>query len=472
MASEIKQFSTLPGWAPRANAQRSFEFLNWGWLDHTEQTLFEGVRQLRGGESIHCSLEELSAGLPIKRWYELKPRAFQGDAQTAAEEFQSLFTDSVRLRLRADVAVGSCLSGGLDSSSIVCVANRLLRAAGVESQQSTFSACAKEKRYDEREYIDLVVADTGVRAHYVYPALEALFDTLGAMTWHQDEPFGSTSPYAQWHVFKLAAGAQVKVLLDGQGADELLGGYHSFFAAHFAGLLVGGHFATLVHEARAAKRLHGLGAVGLSGYLANALLPEGLRQPLRRLGGKASSTASWFDKRRFTIDDRDPALAHGHKTTSVNEMSRALLLDSSIPKLLHWADRNSMAHSVESRLPFLDFRLAEFVLGLPPEIKLSGATTKRVLRDAMRGELPERVRMRMDKMAFATPEQKWIRQDAPERFQLELRKAVDASHGMLNDAALSQLDAVVAGKAPFDFLVWRMISFGAWMSRFGVQAPA
>ncbi|MGA6826576.1 asparagine synthase (glutamine-hydrolyzing) [Nitrospira sp. NS4] len=472
MASEIKQFSVLPGWSPVMNGQRAYEFLNWGLLDHTEETLFNGVRQLRGGECLHCPLEELPVSFPIKRWYQMTPRSFQGDRKAAADEFCALFTDAVRLRLRADVPVGSCLSGGLDSSSIVCVANNLLRSAGAASQQNTFSACAKVKRYDERKYIDIVVDRTGVHAHYVYPDLGELFETLDVLTWHQDEPFGSTSIYAQWHVFKLAAQARVKVLLDGQGADELLGGYHGFFAPHFAGLFATGRWGALLREIRAANRLHGLGFAGASKYLANAVLPELLRRPLRRLAGKSSSAPTWFDRGRLAIDDRDPFPAYGFKTTSVDQMAHTLLTATSVPMLLHWEDRDSMAHSVESRLPFLDFRVAEFLMGLPAEMKLWDATTKQVLRESMRGILPEPIRMRMDKMGFVTPEEPWVRQEAPERFRVELRRAVDASQGVINDAILDHFDAIVAGRAPFNFLIWRMISFGRWMDRFGVRVVA
>jgi asparagine synthase (glutamine-hydrolysing) len=469
MASEIKQFSTLPGWSPVLNGQRAYEFLNWGLLDHTEETLFNGVRQLRGGECLHCSLEELSVSLPIKRWYQLEPRSFDGDMKAAADGFCSLFTDSVRLRLRADVPVGSCLSGGLDSSSIVCVANHLLRAAGAESRQNTFSACNKEKRYDERNYIDIVVGCTGVQAHFVYPALDELFETLDAITWYQDEPFGSTSIYAQWHVFKLASQAHVKVLLDGQGADELLAGYHGFFAPHFASLLATRRWGTLLREVRAANRLHGLDLGRVSKYLANAILPESLRQPLRRLVGKPSSAPGWFNRDRLAIDDRDPSLAYGLKTTSVNQMAHVLLTGTGVPMLLHWEDRDAMAHSVESRLPFLDFRVAEFLMGLPAEMKLWDATTKQVLREAMRGMLPEPIRTRMDKMGFVTPEEVWVRNQAPDLFRSELRRAIEATSGILNANALDHLEGVISGKKRFSFLPWRMISFGRWMEKFGLR---
>lgn len=469
MASEIKQFTVLPGWSPRANGQQVYDFLNWGLFDHTEETMFQGVRQLRGGEYIDGAIKDLQKTFPIRRWYQLTPRPFSGDMKMAADEFVALFTDAVRLRLRADVPVGSCLSGGLDSSSIVCVANLLLRSAGAGSNQNTFSACATEKRFDERHHIDVVVGHTGVKAHYVYPDLGELFETLDAMTWHQDEPFGSTSMWAQWKVFELAKSSRVKVLLDGQGADELLLGYHGFFAPHFAGLFAARRWGTLLREVYAAKRLHELSYVSSVKYLANAILPEPLRRPLRRLVGKPSSMPHWINQERLACDDRDPTLAYGFKTTSVNQMAHAMLTATSVPMLLHWEDRDSMAHSIESRLPFLDYRVAEFLMGLPAEMKLWNATTKQVLREAMRGTLPEPIRIRMDKMGFVTPEETWVRKDASERFRVELRRAVDASQGVLKASALDHFDAVIGGRESFNFLVWRMISFGRWMERFNVR---
>src|SRR5262249_42541455 len=159
-----------------------------------------------------------------------------GTFDEAAQELERLLTDSVRLRMRADVPVGSCLSGGLDSSSIVCIMNRLLRAQDAHGLQKTFSACSEVKRFDEREFIDAVVRSTGTDAYYVCPRLADLFPALDRITRHQDEPFGSTSIFAQWHVFQLAAVNNVKVVLDGQGADEQLAGYHNYFAPRFGRL--------------------------------------------------------------------------------------------------------------------------------------------------------------------------------------------------------------------------------------------
>ncbi|MEN6621163.1 MAG: asparagine synthase-related protein [Smithella sp.] len=141
---------------------------------------------------------------------------------------------------------------------------------------------------------------------------------------------------------------------------------------------------------------------------------------------------------------------------------------TSIPTLLHYEDRDSMAHSVESRVPFLDYRLVEFVLGLPDEFKLSNGVTKRVLREGMSGLLPDTIRDRMDKLGFVTPEEVWVKEHAPDLFQLKLQRAVDSSQGILSPKCLELLDEVICGAAPFSFLIWRMISFGEWMETFSV----
>jgi len=473
-ASEIKQFALIPGWRAALNGQRTYDFLNWGLFDHTDETLFDGVFQLRGGEAATI---ELGSGpfapgrrLPTSRWYTLRPGQFSGSLEDAGAEFRRLFTDSVRLRLRADVAVGSCLSGGLDSSSIVCVANDLLRQSGSAARQKTFTAEAVIKEFDERDFADEVVRATGVDGHYVEPTYEGLFDLLGRITWHQDEPFGSTSVYAQWHVFRIAAECGVKVMLDGQGADEQLAGYHGFFSPQFGALLRGMHWCTLSREVLAARATHGYSLAWGLQQLLNNVLPEVLRQPLRGLIGRSSARARLLDLERLGAVERDPFLAMGSvKARTVQDMSRAQLTAASLPMLLHWEDRNSMAHSVEARVPFLDYRLVEFALGLPDAHKIKGGLTKRVLREAMAGIVPERVRTRTDKLGFVTPEEQWLRRTDPAAFREALAEAVAAAGGVLRGEVLDFFDQVVAGRKRFSFLIWRLISFGTWLRAFSVR---
>jgi asparagine synthase (glutamine-hydrolysing) len=475
-ASEIKQFSVLPGWSPRMNGQRVYDFLNWRVTDHTAETMFAGVHQLRGGECLELPWPAAGARAPCPasealraaRWYVLRPAPFSGSFEDAAERFRELLTDSVRLRLRADVPVGSCLSGGLDSSSIVCSMDRLLRAGGGQAVQKTFSAYSEDPRFDERAYVEEVVRHTAVEPHAVTPGMDGAFDTLGCMTWHQDEPFGSTSIYAQWNVFRLARENGVVVMLDGQGADEQLAGYHTFFAPRFAGLLKAGRLPTLWSDVRATRRLHGVSPLSAAAQVLNMLLPQAARRVARRFAARTQEAPAWLDLGVLGAAPGDPFAERGAQTGSVEALSVAQLTATNLQMLLHWEDRDSMAHSVESRIPFLDYRLVEFVLGLPTDYKIAGGVTKRVLRESMRGVLPERVRGRMDKMGFLTAEEAWAKERAPGRFVQAAREAVEASAGVLRPEAVAKVERIAAGAEPWEPLAWRLISFGAWMRRFGV----
>jgi len=472
--SEIKQFTAYPDWKAYVNGQRAYDFLVWGLTDHTDETLFEGVYQLRPGCSATIDVQawqgQIAGGrLPVRQWYTLTAQPYTGDFADAAEQFKDKFTESVKLRLRADVAVGSCLSGGLDSSSIVCVANQLLREQDAHLLQRTFSACAEIERFDERVWIDEVVRNTGVDAHYVYPSLEKLFDESTSITWHQDEPYGSTSIYAQWNVFRLAAENDVKVMLDGQGADEQLAGYHGYFAARFADLVLKGQWLTLWQEMQMTKSRHGYSMFRLMASMAHVLLPKGVKDVLRRATGRNHSSPTWLNMQALGAVQADPFAKYGGDTNTIQAMSMAQLTATNMQMLLHWEDRNSMAHSIESRVPFLDYRLVEFVLGLPDEYKLSCGITKRVQRAGMSGILPDMIRDRMDKLGFVTPEEVWVKQQAPDIFRAKLDGAIKGSHGILKPRACKMLEAMIDGQQDFNFGVWRMISFGEWLGQFSVE---
>lgn len=463
IASEIKQFTTLPGWEAKLHHQRAYDYLNWGVTDHSEDTLFAGVHQLRGGCYLEFSLD--APKITPKRWYELTATPFEGSLTTAAAAFSELLEDAIRLRLRADVDVGSCLSGGLDSSSIVCLANRLLREKEAANKQKTFSACSDVARFDERHFIDLVVNHTDVEGHYTYPSREKLFDDLDRLIWHQEEPFGSTSMYAQWLVFELVRSQNVKVMLDGQGADEQLGGYHGFMGNRLYDLLTTFQWGQLWKEARSLQARHQTRQP--LKQLAAKMLPEPILQPLRKLMGQSSVAPHWLNLELLTVHDRNPFQGMPGKT--VYEQSRLQMLHSSLPMLLRYEDRNSMAHSVESRTPFLDYRLVEFNMGLPSQYKLSDGWTKHVLRTGMKGVLPEPIRLRVDKIGFATAEEEWIRHQSANSFRFSLKESLGASQGVLKPEVVDVLDEIIAGKRPFSFLPFRFICFGKWMQQFNVS---
>jgi len=258
-ASEIKEFTVLPGWKAKLNGPQAYDFLvsEAGLANHTSETLFRDVYQLRGGEAFEVQVSSLSTELPIYRWYDLKINKFDITLEEAKKEFLKLFQDTIRIRLRSDVPVGSCLSGGLDSSSIVCVVNDILKEEKLEEIQKTFSACSDVEKLDERKFIDEVVKSRNIEAKYIYPSPEKMLDCIDSLTWHHDEPFDCTSIYAQWLVFQLASENGIKVMLDGQGSDEQLCGYHRFFGCRYAQLFESLNLLRLGCEIGKVKTLHG-----------------------------------------------------------------------------------------------------------------------------------------------------------------------------------------------------------------------
>jgi asparagine synthase (glutamine-hydrolysing) len=466
-ASEIKQFTVLPGWIPKLNKSRAYDYLVRALTDHTSETLFEGVFQLRGGAAVEFCIGDTPQPLPVYQWYSLKYTPFNGSLDTASEAFRKLFTDSVNLQLRADVPVGSCLSGGLDSSSIVCVVNTILKAENKEGIQKTFSACSHVKRFDEREYIEEVGKIRQIETGYVYPSLNNLFGNLDEIIWHHDEPFGSTSVFAQWLVFKLAADSRVTVMLDGQGADEQLCGYHTFFIYRFIELFRQGRWMELTREMKVVNKQFGYSSFIYLKAIMFYEIPQSFRSLLAKVVRKRTIQPSWISLSESGFNP-DLNIADFRKMPIITAFSQLQLFFTSLPMLLHWEDRDSMAHSIESRVPFLDHRLVESVLNLPSEYKIKGDCTKIVLRHSMSGILPEKIRSRKDKMGFVTAEEDWVLTENSDLFRQEVEKAIVSSRGVLNEHALSEFEEIVAGNRPFSFVIWRWICFGRWMEKYSV----
>jgi asparagine synthase (glutamine-hydrolysing) len=351
----------------------------------------------------------------------------------------------------------------------VCLANGLLRQSDAHSHQKTFSACSRFEKFDERRYVDIVAAHTGVDSRCVYPDLGELFEQNRRITWFHDEPFGTTSVFAQWKVFELAASAGVKVMLDGQGADEQLAGYDSFLQARVRGLIGRGAWAELARELAALRETRKYTSSALFKLTASAALPIMLKRGLWRVvKGKRDAALGWID---LGVLDVSPELVgfRDQEDHSIRSLSIDQLVRSNLPKLLHWEDRDSMAHSLESRVPFLDYRLVEFSLGMPDAYKLRTGVTKRILRDAMQSVLPELIRNRTDKMGFVTPEEVWLREIGADQFRSALAQSILSSKRVIRSDARNLLDDMIAGRKAYSSEIWRIISFGCWMEVFNVD---
>lgn len=471
-ASQIKAILASGLVQARPYEPAIYDYLLYGLVDHEPTTCFEGIKQLPPG---HYLTLDLSRGtLQITKWYELPAGPERRDRLADKEyvqQFYELFRDAVRLRLVSDVPVGTCLSGGLDSSSIVCMVDRIMREEGAKlgglDQQHTFSARYEDPAHDEGPFIEAVVAKTQVRAHAVYPTGDELVRDLQMLVRVQDQPFGSTSIYAQWRVFQLARESGVTVTLDGQGGDEILAGYHSYYAPYLASLLRSVQVASFGRELYAWHALHGYPLLKGMGATARALLPPAWKTMVRKSLTQVARHgvgALWKGARSLGLKDA----ADGQVLPS-DAFSCALYfgIKRGLPALLRYEDHNSMAHGIESRTPFLDYRLVELALQTPHRLKIRHGVTKILLREAMRGILPEKVRTRVDKVGFSTPEAEWFRGPMVQVIADVFRSSSFRARPYFDCNQVEQVfRAHVERKRNASNLIWRWLNLELWLRQY------
>jgi len=455
--SEIKALLQEPGLALAPNHRMVHAYLLLGLQDHSEETFFEGIEQLRPGHALVLERGRLR----LWKWWDLDTAAAteEIDDEAATRSFQDLFLDAVRLHLRSDVPVGSCLSGGLDSSSIVCTMQRKLGTLPTK----TFSACFDDPACDERPYLHAVVVHTGVDSLEVFPDGRRLYQDLPRILWHQEEPFGGTSYLAQWAVMQAAADHGVKVLLDGQGGDELLCGYPGYWGSYLGDLVRQGAVGQAVREGLASRQCRPATSPTVAANFARALLPDAIvasaRSRLKRHG-------VWINPdfaERYSL-----ATGYATKfTTALENHVAAYLQTHSLPALLHHEDRSAMAFSVEARLPFLDVRLVERLVRWPARLKLRNGRSKFILREAMAGVLPETVRQRTDKMGFTTPQDRWLGETWKSDVEALFGSQAFAQRGYWDPIRLQRAyREYCAGNRTLGSSLWRCVCLELWHQRF------
>ncbi|MDQ3809708.1 MAG: asparagine synthase (glutamine-hydrolyzing) [Chloroflexota bacterium] len=417
---------------------------NWGL---TSQLLYGGrLDQIATrGATFYADIEEVPAGSAFELDLNGHLQEWQywslGDlpATTVDDppaEFLRLFTDAVRLRMRSDVPVGVSLSGGLDSTSIISVMARLRAGAGPVTPTASLQAFSYvSPEFDESAYIAQTVEQTGATLRLVDIDPQRLWDTLDRLLWHHDEPVHSFTALIGYEVYRLAAANSVKVVLSGQGADETIGGYPSYFTDHWYTLFRSRQLGTAWSEISEHCRAHGGDR--------RTVFARALRHFLRSELGRSTVYRSLAQARRHRALAEHPwftpELRGELRAASAEYLERTLhaTLERSVelaplPLYLRVEDRNSMAHSVEARLPFLDYRLVSMLFALPGQWKMRGPLNKYVLREAMRDQIPELVRARVDKMGFPTPINKWFASIFYEPMQDLLASQVVRTRGIYN----------------------------------------
>ncbi|PYX32930.1 MAG: asparagine synthase (glutamine-hydrolyzing) [Acidobacteria bacterium] len=402
--SEIKQLLPLLP-SRELNASVMTAYLAQGLLDHDVETFFRGITRVPPGTNVIVSLD--SGAVEERNYWSFESRGkTSASSKDLVEEFRSLFFDSVRIRLRSDVKVGVLLSGGLDSSAVTTAVKLVCG-----EQLQTYSIVSDEG-YDERRFIDMMAA-TGVPNRKVTFRVGNVLDCLEQVLYYSDEPFAGFSVIAQHQLFAaIKHDSDVTVLLSGQGGDETLLGYLKFFFFHVQLLLKAGKYLDAM-LLLARSSLHRTAVTQFQMSEARRYMQRNRRGIWQTMLRKSEPVPVWQcgDMRSRQIAD---------------------IRNYSVPALTHYEDRNSGAHSLEVRHPFLDHRLVNFVVNLPTELKIHQGWTKYILRAAL-PEMPAALRWRRDKQGFLVPEQLWLKRELVQVIQQRFQGSTLAALDILND---------------------------------------
>lgn len=381
---------------------------------------------------------------------------FEGDAVAT---FATLFEDAVRLRLRSDVPVGVALSGGMDSSSIISMMARALGTSDGASMHGRLNAFSyTPKDFDEEQYVSDTVQLTGATLHRTNPSPAEMWSTLPIALDAHDEPLHSASALAGYHVYQLAAKAGVRVVLGGQGADETIGGYSPFFSETWLELVRSMRLMRAVSEVKEFAKVHKQPAAGLLRSLLLRWMATSIPRPrstAHRPGAYANMLTGDARKLNSESYERPPLGLRDVLAHSVEQYP--------LPLYLRIEDRNSMAHSVEARLPFLDYRLVTFAFQLDNSWKIRGPWNKYVLRTAMKGVVPESVRTRVDKMGFPTGFAAWIRGPLKRTVEDVIESGSLADTGIINVSEVRRLfQEHQLGTLDHSSAIFNALQFAEW----------
>lgn len=446
--SEIKQVLAGRGGSAVANMRAVRDFLIEGYSGHSCETFFEDVHALAAGHNLVYSLATHT--FRHYRYYELRADAgIQAlDEQAATARLLAELKRSVAYRLRSDVKVGTCLSGGLDSSSIAGLASALYHADSSERFQAIHARNGVPE-FDETDYARELASSCDIDLSVIEPSAEEFSKAIDEVIYYQEEPFSTPSIFMQYFVFQKAKAIGCKVMLDGQGGDETLLGYERYYAAYLHSI----SWRDAIHELLAMR--------------ANS------RLTLRALLGNflyfsISALRIWRLRRKFAYLKPDYVLQFPNIQTlnkgyrNIRAMQKLEIERFQLPHLLRYEDRNSMRHSIEARLPFLDYRLVETAFSMNDHFKIRNGWTKHVLRVALAGLVPKNILWRKVKMGFEAPEAAWIKAASARMKATIARSAI--------------LDSMCKDRPDFDKIdsitFWKLYSIAKWEEVYSVRLRA
>lgn len=431
--SEIKAILSSGLYPYGPNWKVVAEFLLQGRLDESSHTFYEGIEQVPPGMAFEL---DFTGRMRTWRYWSLDELPAR-DIEDPIQSFAQLFEDSVRLHMRSDVPVGVCLSGGLDSTSIICAVARLRNG----SRQPLLGFSYNADEFDESSYVADTIEQTGALLKRLHTDPLQLWDGLGNVLAMHDEPVHSMTALVGFELMKLAAANGVKVILNGQGADETLAGYSIYFKRYWHTLIKQGSLGGAWREIGLYKDAHGGSQAGLFFNAFRHLIQAELwrasvyRQLAHWKHQRSVQHHPWFKQELSAHLSLEPG---GYTDWTLEAALTRSVHCTPLPLYLRIEDRNSMAHSVEARLPFLDYRLVSLVHNLSAHWKMRGPWNKYVLREAMRQRIPESVRARVDKMGFPVPQKTWFSGALYERAQDLIGSREVRERGIYNVAAVKR----------------------------------
>ncbi len=450
-ASEMKALWAV-GVPKETDEKMMLNFITIGHVQNPEnksQTFFEDILSLPPAHYLVLSNHKIV----IKRYWDID-HEFRIDIseKDAMEKFTSLLTTSVKRRLRSDVPIGTSLSGGLDSSTIISIVNNL---KSTNHKVQTFSAVFPGFEKDESEYIRLISDQLKMENIFIKPSVDGFIKDFELLCKHQEEPFSSSSIYAQYKVYELASNHDVKVLLDGQGADETLAGYPRYCHWFLQQLLSRGKFSSLMHEKNSLRKNNVPLKWGIGNVLATYFPPHTAIRLERREFGKIVGHPDISNSFVASMRGREWEGIHKPTVTKLNDILYFNTMNMGLEELLRFADRNSMAHGSEVRLPFLNHELVEFVFSLPANYKIKDGWTKWILRKSMDKRLPDQITWRKDKVGYEPPQQQWLENPVLIEYIREAKKKL-VTLGILKKHVLDKKIVALTAYQPNNY-DWRYL---------------
>lgn len=439
-ASEIKAFFEIPNWQFKVNQSIAADFLFHNLSHHQRESIYDQVYQLMPGESLTYDVElhqikrEIYYKVDNKKQYAENKKAFSNISDTTSQ-LNKLLYDSINRHLRADVSTGAAVSGGIDSSAILSITSLIKTPEAARA----IAYCPGVKGYDETKYLDDLEEKHKVDIHRIQPTGEYLLNLIDQVTKTQDHPLPAANMMAHYALYQKAKSLDIKVMLDGQGADELLAGYGTYYIPYLKYL---------------GNKNVVRGVIEAFGMVKN--MPGFFSTLFRKLGSQNDVTLRFL---------KQPISQSSHSTAERDYFTYSdhMITNRLLPALLHFEDRNSMANGVEARLPFLDTELANFCLSLPPSLKIRNGIRKWILRQSLQKELPSSILKRYDKMGFVSPQELWM-----ESNQSYFIDGVNQSQVIfadwISDEVIQWSEQVLQKKErryyPF---IWRLVMLGRWV---------